>query len=167
MVAVTVVVIVVATTVLGLAWRARQAVQDDLSAVPFKIVADLPIAANAGAKDRSVLRLVCTDNHQAMLVLRTKLAVGKEFYASGQDDGATIFVGDQNNRIETRMRLVNRSAYDTLVSTKLSGTALSALGGFFGNASPRQVSVVTLETDTKLTGQVGKGQIATFAADCR
>ena len=69
------------------------------------------------------------------------LFVGKEFYASGQDDGATIFVGDQNNRIETRMRLVNRSAYDTLVSTRLSGTALSALGGFFGNASPRQVSV--------------------------
>ncbi len=157
----------IVATALVLNRRAARESVDTLDAVPFAIVSSLPIAANAQSTDRSVLRLACTDDRRVIMVLRTKLAVGKEFYTPGQDADATIFVGDPQNRIETRMRLVERSVYDTLVSTKLSGTALSALGSFFGNASPRQVSVVTLETDTRLTGQVGRGQITTFAGECR
>ena len=147
--------------------QAERETVDTLDAVPFTVVASLPLAANALASDRSLLRLVCSDDRRVILVLRTKLAVGKDFYVAGEEADATIFVGDPQNRIETRMRLVERTVYDTLVSTKLSGTALSALGSFFGNTSPPKVSVVTLETDTRLKGQVGKGQIATFATDCR
>lgn len=153
--------------VLALNWNARRGALDDLSAAPFAIKSTLAIAANAADKDRSVLWLVCTDENQVVLALKTRLAVGQEFYATGEAKDAALYVDGLSNRIETRMRLVERARYDLLVSSKLSGTALSAISGFFGNSAPPTVSVVALETDSKLKGQVAKGQIAGFASACR
>ncbi len=75
------------------------------------------------------------------LALKTKLAVGREFYAAGEARDAALYVDGLNNRIETRMQLVERARYDLLVSSKLSGTALGAIGGFFGDAAPPAVTV--------------------------
>jgi len=158
---------VVLATALALHERVESETLDDLSAVPQPIIDSLPIAANALAKDRSVLRIACVEGNHLILVLRTKLAVGKEFYTAGMEGSAAIYVGDRANRIETRMRLVKRAAYDTLVSTRLSATAIAALGSFFGNEAPPKVSVMTLETGTFLTGQAGRGRIGAFAAECR
>lgn len=154
-------------TVLTLNWNARRGALDDLSALPSTVRSTLAIAANASANDRSALWLVCTAENQLILALKTKLAVGREFYTVGQDGEAALYVEGLSNRIETRMRLVERARYDLLVSSKLSGTAIGAIAGFFGNAAPPTVSLVALETDTKLTGQVARGQIAGFAAACR
>jgi hypothetical protein len=153
--------------VLALNWNARRGALDDLSAAPFAIKSTLAIAANAAENDRSVLWLVCTSENQVVLALKTRLAVGREFYATGEAKDAALYVDGLSNRIETRMRLVKRARYDLLVSSKLSGTALSAISSFFGVSAPPTVSVVALETDTKLTGQVAKGQISGFASACR
>ena len=153
--------------VLALNWNARRGALDDLSAAPFAIKSTLAIAANAADNDRSVLWLICTGENQVVLALKTRLVVGREFYAAGEARDAALYVDGLSNRIETRMRLVERARYDLLVSSKLSGTALSAISGFFGDSAPPTVSVVALETDTKLTGQVAKGQIAGFASACR
>ena len=161
------VILVMAVAVLIFAQRADQDRLDDLASVPHVITSSLPIAANAQANDRSVLTLICVENKSLRLVLRTKLAVGETFHTAGDEDRAVIFVGDVKNRIETKMLLVKRALYDTLVSAPLSRTAMSVLGSFFGGEAPEKVSVVTLETDTKLTGQSAKGQIAAFAAGCR
>lgn len=160
-------VLILLSAVLALNWNARRGALDDLSAAPFAIKTTLAIAANATGNDRSVLWLVCTGEKQVVLALKTRLAVGREFYAAGEARDAALYVDGLRNRIETRMRLVERARYDLLVSSKLSGTALSAISGFFGDAAPPTVSVVALETDTKLTGQVARGQIAGFAAACR
>lgn len=153
--------------VLTLNWSARRGALDDLSAAPFSIKSTLAIAANADDNDRSVLWLICTGENQVVLALKTRLVVGREFYTAGEARDAALYVDGLSNRIETRMRLVERARYDLLVSSKLSGTALSAISGFFGDTAPPTVSVVALETDTKLTGQVAKGQIAGFASACR
>lgn len=158
---------VVLATAMALYQRAERETLDDLGAVPHTILASLPVAANAAEADTSALRLACIEGKALVLVLRTKLAVGKNFYAAGQQDRGVVYVDGLQNRLETRMTLVRRSTYDTLVSTPLSATALTALGSFFGDAAPKAVTVVTLETHVELEGQVGRGQISAFAADCR
>jgi hypothetical protein len=140
---------------------------DDLSAVPMPIITSLPIAANAAANDRSVLRLACVEGNRLVLILRAKLAVAETYYTAGAEGHAEIFVGDRRNRMETQMTLVRRKQYDTLVSAKLSGLALNALGTFLGDTAPPHVTVATFRTTTELTGQAGKGQIATFVDECR
>lgn len=133
---------------------------------PHETNSYLELASRFAPWKRSALGLSCGSDRQLRLVLRSRLPGPRWALKQGNTAKATIFIRDIGRKIEVPITLTATGAVDTLVSGRLSPSALHSLARSFGPTEPLSVDVMTMETGTFMRGRASDVAIQKMVSAC-
>lgn len=150
----------------------------------FRIVSGMEVAMAGSEAVPAHLSLVCSTNHEAYLLLRTRLPGERWALEEGYDSSVSLFVsGDVQHEIKPAMSILHKSvrqspshgksqnddpAYlDTIVSTSLSGSVMDNLIAWLDYRPSQKVSIVGIqETGVFMQSASSGSDIEKFRQNC-